>query len=39
MHAKRGIAHAAMHQATAFVRNGHTTASLVVIEKEEIDHD
>ena len=35
----RGIEHAAMHQATAFVRNGETTASLVVIEKEELDHD
>ena len=35
----RGIEHAAMHQATACVRNGETTASLVVIEKEELDHD
>ena len=35
----RGIEHAAMHQTTAFVRNGETTASLVVIEKEELDHD
>jgi len=35
----RGIEHAAMHQATARVRNGETTASLVVIEKEDLDHD
>ena len=41
-HAKCGIEHAAIsnvHRATASVRNGQTTASLVVIEKEEIDHD
>ena len=28
-----------MRQATAFVRNGQTTASLVMIGKEDIDHD
>ena len=38
-HAKRGIEHAATDQTTAFVRNGETTASLVVIVKEELDHD
>ena len=35
----RGIEHAATDQTTAFVRNGETTASLVVIVKEELDHD